>query len=172
MIALCLSLSAIFDTVGIIILKKITSQMTQLQQLAVWFNIFVYVFLIISGFLGIYACIVKKRSAASLFTSLVIAQFPFSVASGALCLYLLFNNTSSQPWDTDKCMAIAFDRFTRDLCQKTDLLKGLSIATLVVTWLVEIMTILMANVFLSQLREEAARLDMLDPKYDRDGYDC
>lgn len=171
-IALSLSFSAVFGTVGILVLERIGSQMTELQQVAIWFHIFVYILYAILCFLGVYACIAKGAGATSLFTSLVIGQILFSIGSGALCLYLLFNTTTAQPWDTNKCLAVAFDKFTRELCRKTVLLKGLAIAMFIVTWLVEIVTIFLGNAFLSQLREEAMRLGVLDPKYDCDGYDC
>ncbi|KAF8066621.1 hypothetical protein FPV67DRAFT_1670114 [Lyophyllum atratum] len=172
MVVLSLSFSAVFGTIGIIVLKKIGGQMTELQQIAIWFHIFVYMLFAIFCFLGVYACIVKRRGVTSLFTSLVIGQILFSVGSGALCLYLLFNNTRAQPWDADKCLAVAFDKFTQQLCHKTKLLKGFAIAMFIVMWLVEIVTIFVGNAFLSQLHDEAIRSGKVVPKYDLDGEDC
>ncbi|KAG6839864.1 hypothetical protein C0991_010998 [Blastosporella zonata] len=110
-VILSLLFSAVFGTIGIFVLKRIGSQMTDLQQMVVTFHIFIQILFALFCFLGI--------------------------ASGAFCLYLLFNNTSSQPWDTDKCLMVAFDNFTRQLCMKAAVLKGLSIAMFVVMWLVE-----------------------------------
>jgi len=172
MIALSLSFSAVFGTVGILVLERIENQMTELQQVAIWFHTFVYILYAILCFFGVYACIAKRMGAMSLFTSLVIGQILFSIGSGALCLYLLFNITTAQPWDTNKCLAAALDKFTRELCGKTDLLKGFAIAMFIVMWLVEIVTICLGNAFLSQLQKEAIRMGVLDPKYDLDGYDC
>ncbi|KAF5370939.1 hypothetical protein D9615_009796 [Tricholomella constricta] len=191
MVVLSLLFSAVFSTIGILVLNKIGSQLTEIQQTAVWFHIFVYIIFAIFCILGVYACVVKRRGATSLFTSLVIGQILFSLGSGVLCLYLLFNNTPSQPWNANKCLAIASDSFTRELCQKSALLKGLAIAMFIVMWLVEIgksivrqfyililtqdlsaVLIFLGNAFLSQLRDEALKFDVLDPKYDRDGDDC
>jgi len=171
-IALSLMFSAVFGTIGIVVLIKIGNQMTDLQQIAVWFHVFVYILFAILCFLGLYACIVKQPGVASMFTSLIIGQIVFSIGSGALILYLLFNNTPSQPWDANHCLAVAVDQFTRQLCAKTDLLKGLAIAMFVLMWIVEIVTIFMANAFLWQLRTDALDLDILFPKYDADGNHC
>jgi len=164
--------SVVFGTIGIVVLLKIGNQMTDLQQIAVWFHVFVYILFALFCFLGVYACIAKRAGIASAFTSLIIGQMVFSIGSGALILYLLFNNTPSQPWDASHCLTVAADQFTRQLCTKSGLLKGLAIAMFIVMWIVEIVTIFMANAYLWQLRTDISDLDILFPKYDLDGSDC
>ncbi|GLB40921.1 hypothetical protein LshimejAT787_0901360 [Lyophyllum shimeji] len=174
MTGLSLSFSAIFSTIGILVLKRVGSRMTELQQVAIWFHIFVYILYGMLCFLGVYACVVRRPGPTALFTSLVIGQILFSIGSGALCLYLLFNTTTAQPWDTRGCLDHAFDTFTKEVCRKSAVLKGFSIAAYIVMWLAEIgmsVTIVLGNAFLSEQQAEAMRSGALDPKYDLDEYD-
>ncbi|RDB25609.1 hypothetical protein Hypma_006122 [Hypsizygus marmoreus] len=162
-----------FGAIGIVVVKRLDAQLTDLQRIAIFFHIFMSLFFAVICFLGFFACIARRASATSLYTSLILGQILFSIASGIFCIYLLFNGTSSQPWDTQKCIAAAADQFTRIFCQRSKLLKGLATAMFAIMWLVEIASIFIGNAYLSQLREEALRLEMLDPpKYDRDGNDC
>jgi hypothetical protein len=72
----------------------------------------------------------------SVYTSIIIGQMLFSLASGALCLYVIFDSTRA--WDATKCLTIAFDPFTRNLCQRTPVVKGLTVGFLATLWVVEI----------------------------------
>jgi hypothetical protein len=124
-----------------------------------------------------------------LYTAIIIGQLLFSIGSGVVCLYLLFQTSPSQDLGIDTCKTISFDQFTQNLCQRTPLAKGVAVASFAIMWLVEIgtsmlwshvfaqlipaiATIFVANYFLSQVREEALHLEIVDPKYGRDGYDC
>ncbi|KAG6809655.1 hypothetical protein H0H92_015303 [Tricholoma furcatifolium] len=180
-VILSLSFSAVFGAFGIVVLKKIgklplTSatgdQLSDLEHIAVTFHIFVHLFFALFCFVGLYACLSRDRVATSLFVSFIMGQIIFSIGSGALCLYLLFDNSSSQLWNVENCLASASDNFARQLCKKTAFMKGISVAMFIVMWLVEIVTIFLANVYLSQLRDYEAQLDIFDPKDDIDGSPC
>jgi hypothetical protein len=72
----------------------------------------------------------------SIYTSFIIGQIAFSLASGALCLYIIFY--AAQAWDTTRCLTIAFDPLTKNVCQRTPLFKGLTVGLLSALWTVEI----------------------------------
>jgi len=173
MTMLSLLFSIIFSTVGILASIRIKTQLTDLERFALYSHIVVYIMYTIVCSFGVYAIAVKGAKQTSFYMSMVIGQILFSLASGALCLYLLFNNTTTMPWNVAQCLAVAFDSLARDLCKKTPLLKGFATAMFIVMWLVEFATIAFGNSFLSQLYEEAMRIEMLDPKhYDQDARNC
>lgn len=171
MVILSLLFSSVFGAIGILILQKIGVQFTDLQRLSVTFHVLVQILFVFICAIGVYGCIAQRRKAVSLFLSLIIGQLLFSIAAGAMCLYFLFNATPSQPWDADRCIDTAYDEFTRQLCHKTPLLKGIAVALFIVMWLVEFVTIFMGNAHLSHIREEL-QTDIDNPKYGPDGNDC
>jgi len=165
---LSLLFATAFATIGIIVLERLNDQFTETERIAVFFHIFLCMFFALVCLFGSYASISKHLSATSLFTSLIIGQILLSIGSGVLCIYLLF----SQPWDVNKCLTVAFDQFTKNLCQRTDVLKGVTTAMFAVLWLVEIALIFVGNAFLAHLRLESMEFERLGPKYDRDGRYC
>ena len=109
----------------------------------------------------------------------------FSLASGALCIYILFD--SNHAWAASKCLTIAFDPFTKNLCRRTPVFKGLTIGFLSMLWIVEIgrwmnvlhvrafsstlsVAVIVGTSFLSQLREETMQLELVEPKYGSNGF--
>jgi hypothetical protein len=84
----------------------------------------------------IYASMARSVTFTSIYTSFIIGQFLFSIASGTLCLYVLFNNAHA--WDAARCLAIAFDLFTENLCQRTLVFKSLAAGFLGTLWMIEI----------------------------------
>jgi hypothetical protein len=86
--------------------------------------------------LRIYATARKAVTSTSVYTSFVIGQLAFSLASGALLLYVIFY--TPRAWNAAKCLNIAFDAFTKNLCQRTPLFKGLTVSLLSALWIFEI----------------------------------
>ena len=142
-------------------------------------------FLTIVITLRIYASARKNTTCTSVFTAVIIGQMVFSLASGALCIYILFDSTHA--WAASKCLTIAFDPFTKNLCRRTPVFKGLTIGFLSMLWIVEIgrwmnvlhvrafsstlsVAVIVGTSFLSQLREETMQLELVEPKYGSNGF--
>ncbi|KAF9465982.1 hypothetical protein BDZ94DRAFT_1159102 [Collybia nuda] len=169
---LALLLSTIYGIVGILVLQRLNAHLTDLHRMAIYFHIFVHFSFGLISVLGFYAILLKRPGATSFYIAIVIGQLLFSIGSGAICLFLLFKPSRLQDLSSNQCISMFSDIFTRNLCQRTQLTRGLAVASLIVIWLVEIATFIVGNRFLSQLREESMHLEMLDPKYERDGFDC
>lgn len=93
----------------------------------------------------IYGVVQKVARYTSLFASTVIGQLVFNIASGALCLYLLFrtgSNGDPSQGNYRQCMDVVVahpnDFFLRNLCERSPLMKGLSVGLFVFMWLTEI----------------------------------
>jgi uncharacterized membrane protein len=161
--------SATFATVGVIIERRLDDELTDVQRMAAFLHIFISgLFATICG-LGIFSCIAKHRTAASVFTTLIIAQIFFSLGSGILCLCLLFDNNGSMDASAGtahKELRSISDGFIRMLSENMPLVRGVATAMFVVIWLVEIATIVLGNAYLAQIDEEASMRGEFDPKYD------
>ncbi len=91
----------------------------------------------------IYSTVQKAARYISLFVTTILGQLVFNIASGALCLYLLFRVGPNDPDQVyNKCMDVVAahpnDLFLRNLCQRSPLMKGLSVGLYVFMWLTEI----------------------------------
>jgi len=166
LIVLSLLFSLTFATVGMLVVLRIQSEVTDLQRVAIYIHIIVYVYFTLVCAFGIYAIGVMQTYKTSIFMSLVISQILFSLGSGALCLYLLYRKDAV-------CLALFNGQFMKDLCNNGPVLQGITTALFVVMWLVEITTIILGNSYLAQLYEEAMRIEMFDPRcYDDDPRTC
>ncbi|KAF9449866.1 hypothetical protein P691DRAFT_666579 [Macrolepiota fuliginosa MF-IS2] len=167
-----------FGAVGWVIANKLDKQLLEIERLALFFHILIYFLLVIFATIGIYGVVQKAARYTSLFASMILGQFVFNVASGALCLYLLFRNgPNGDPTlgGYRQCMDVVVahpnDFFLRNLCEQTPLMKGLSVGLYVFMWLTEIIAAMVSNQYSSQLHEEAAQMEMLNPR-PRESFYC
>jgi len=165
-------LSVTFAAMGIVVFQRIGSLFTDVQRLASYIHITIYILCPAACLSGIYAISFKKPKLISFYMSFVIGQTILSLIAGVLCLYV-FYHAPTFSWNRAQCLAIAHDSFTQDICTRGALLKGVATAFLLVMWLVEFAIMFLGNVFLSQLYEEEMRMEMFDPKYyDNDAHNC
>lgn len=161
--------SATFATVGIIIERRLDDELTEVQRMAAFLHIFVSGFFAAICSIGVFSCLWKQRAAASVFTTLVIAQFFFSLGSGILCLCLLFDDNGyidASAGTAHKELRSFSDGFIRILSENKPMVRGVATSMFIVIWLVEIATIVLGNAYLGQLDEEASMRGEFDPKYD------
>ena len=165
-------LSVTFSTVGILVLQRIGAILTDVQRLANYAHIIVYVVSPFIGASGIYAISLRKTKATSYYLSFTFGHTLFGLVSGILCLYV-FWHARSFAWNMDGCLGFAHDAFSKDLCRRGSMFKGIGTALFAVMWLIEFAIILLGHVFLIQLHEEEMRMDMFDSKhYDADARNC
>jgi hypothetical protein len=162
-------LSTSFVTAGWVIVNKLTEYVTDLQRLSIVFHIFIYI--VLAGFciFGIFSALSKDPKLPSLFTSFILGQLLFGWGSGAVCLYVLFSPSTALQ-NIQSCSSIVNDQFLKLLCERAAVLKGLAIAFFVTTWILEILAVYSSCLYTGQLREEAVRLEILQPKGDRDSF--
>ncbi|KAJ3575407.1 hypothetical protein NP233_g1115 [Leucocoprinus birnbaumii] len=136
-----------FAVVGWVISVRLDKQLLDLERLAIFFHILIYFVLAMFAAVGLYAVIQKSARYTSLFASTILGQLVFNIASGALCLYLLFRGdvwvgdsgpTGGYRQCMDAVVAHPDDFFLRNLCERTPLMKGLSVALYVFMWLAQI----------------------------------
>jgi len=167
-----LLLSAAFGTLGFVVLEKLDTLISDINHIAINFHIFIYMSLGLFCIIGIYAAVVERIGLITVYISLLFGHLLLGLASGIICLAILFSKLPSPGWDVAACLAIAHDQFTRHLCERSTLLKALSVQSFVIMWLIEIAAIVLANSYLSRLRKETTQLKMTHVKYASDGFDC
>jgi len=165
-------LSIAFAAIGIVVSQRLGSILSDVQRLANFAHIIVYVVCPAACFFGIYAIVRRKTLLISFYVSFLVGQLFFTLITGSLCLYV-FYHIPTFSWNKEQCLVAAHDSFTIGLCQRGPLLKGVATAFLVVIWLVEFGMIFLGNAFLNKLHEEDLRMEMFDPKYyDNDARNC
>lgn len=162
-------LSTSFVTVGWVIVNKLNDYVTDLQRLSIVFHIFIYIVLAAFCIFGIFSAFSKDVKLPSLFTSFILGQLLFGWGSGAVCLYVLFTPSTALQ-NIGSCSSIVDDQFLKLLCERAPVFKGLAVAFFVSTWILEILAIYASCQYTRQLHEEAVRLEVLEPKGDRDSF--
>lgn len=162
-------LSTAFVTVGWVIVDKLNPYVTDLQRLSVVLHIFIYIVLASFCVFGMLSVFSKDTKLPGLFSSFILGQLLFGWGSGAVCLYILFSPSTSLQ-NISSCTAIVDDHFLKLLCERATLFKGLAIAFFLTTWIFEILAIYASYQYSRQLHEEALRLEILEPKGDRDSF--
>ncbi|KAF5354040.1 hypothetical protein D9756_006952 [Leucocoprinus leucothites] len=158
--------------------SNLDQQLLEIERLALFFHILIYFILALFAAVGVYGAVQKSARYTSLFASTILGQLVFNIASGALCLYLLFRNGSNGDPSLGgyrQCMDVIVARpddfFLRNLCERSPLMRGLSLGLYVFMWLTEIMAVILSNQYLAQLHEEAAQMEMLNPP-SRESFYC
>jgi hypothetical protein len=90
--------------------------------------------------------ITKRRKQVSFFFSTLIAHVPVAIGSGIFFLYKLFHLKSSSGGDT--CIWAGNGQVSKPRCdQALDIATGLSVALLIMVWMIEICTCNQPNIY-------------------------
>jgi len=145
---------------GWVIGNKLGDYLTDLQKIAIYFHVMNCVFLSGTSFLGIYAGAKStKPKHSQLFAALLLGQILFGIASGVWCLHIMFTAGDL----ATKCTAMNQMGFFTGICRRLSLVKGLSVVAFTTLWILEIVTIYVANRFAKQLREEDLQKSLSSP---------
>ncbi|KAF9002531.1 hypothetical protein BDQ17DRAFT_1425847 [Cyathus striatus] len=175
-----LAIGVAYAVTGWIAGDKLNIQLTDVQRVAVIFHIFMYILLTFGSMYGIYAAIVNYAKRARYVVPLLLSQLPFSIASGALCLFVVFHPSNATPTesggqlqsDFDRCSALLSispnDGFLKEMCGRTDLIKGVCIGLFIFGWLFQMLAIYTSWVYSTGLREIEQASESSDSKYETD----
>jgi len=144
----------LFLIMGIVIGVKLDSQLTTQSRLSIYFHVLSYTLLASVSVCGIHGVATKSRKSALLYCYMLAVQLATGLASGIICLYLLFRYRAA--WIAQTCVLSVRDSFTKSLCRRSHAWKGLTVTIFICVWLVEIYGILLAHKYASQLKEEEA----------------
>jgi hypothetical protein len=78
----------------------------------------------------------QRRKTVQVFVSMLFVELLFGLGSGTFALYLLFQKKSSET--VQHCLADVHDSFGKQLCERSPVLKGVSVALLLVICFIEI----------------------------------
>ncbi|KAJ3900959.1 hypothetical protein F5879DRAFT_1025091 [Lentinula edodes] len=146
--------SIIFLVVGILLLYTLGEQILDVDAVALALHIFSYFFLGLSTILGISGALYRSCPLVAMFCSMIMAQLVFGIGSGIYCLTILF----SDPGDItsrilhQKCLHL--DHFSGAFCERTPLMKYLTLALFIQAWLIEILGIYYAQAYVQELLDE------------------
>ncbi|KAJ3983455.1 hypothetical protein F5890DRAFT_1475314 [Lentinula detonsa] len=137
-------------------------QILDVDAVALNLHIFAYFFLGLSTTLG-------SRSLVAMFCSMILAQLVFGLGSGIYCLSILFND----PGDIisrllhNKCSHL--DHFSKAFCERTPMMKYLTLALFMQMWLIEILGVYYAQGYVQELLdEETDGVKEVDYEFDYD----
>lgn len=119
-----------------------------------------------SSLVGIYFAATKK---ASFFAALLFGHLLFGIASGALCLHLIFTGTAS-PERIAICSTLIRSAPWEGFCHHPGLVKGLALGVFEFVWMLEILAIYVATRFSAQVQEEENLKALCSPKDDRESF--
>jgi len=157
---LLLVYSDLLCAAGWVIGNKLDKYLTNSQKIAIYFHVMNCVFLCGTSLLGIYAGAKgKKPKHSQLFAAFLLGQILFGIASGVWCLHIIF--TAGEI--ATKCSAFVQMGFFTSICRRLSLVKGLSVVAFTGLWMLEIVTIYVANRFAKQLREEDLQKSLSSP---------
>ena len=161
--------SIIFLVVGILLLYTLGEQILDVDAVALALHIFSYFFLGLSTILGISGALYRSCPLVAMFCSMIMAQLVFGIGSGIYCLTILF----SDPGDItsrilhQKCLHL--DHFSGAFCERTPLMKYLTLALFIQAWLIEILGIYYAQAYVQELLdEETDGMKEFDYEFDYD----
>ncbi|KAJ3732710.1 hypothetical protein DFJ43DRAFT_1072443 [Lentinula guzmanii] len=161
--------SITFLVVGIFLLYTLGEQILDADAVALNLHIFAYFFLGLSTTLGISGSLHRSRSLVAMFCSMTLAQLVFGLGSGIYCLAILFND----PGDIisrllhNKCSHL--DHFSQAFCDRTPMMKYLTLALFMQMWLIEILGVYYAQGYVQELLdEETDGVKEVDYEFDYD----
>lgn len=73
--------------------NRLEKHMTTLQRLAIAFQIFNHLFVLAAAVIGIHTALRLSHRTSRIFNGMLIGHIPFGVASGILCIYIVFKVT-------------------------------------------------------------------------------
>ncbi|PPQ94185.1 hypothetical protein CVT25_003822 [Psilocybe cyanescens] len=152
---LVLLLSAFLGVAGKYLNEKLDQEITDYQRLVIYFHIMSFTFLGITGLVGSIIAAVTNTEAmrSQLFAGLLGGHLIFGIISGAMCLHIIFRNTTS-PERVASCSYLISTGAWKNLCNNGMLIKGLSLGTFEFAWMLEILSIYVAVKYATQLRQE------------------
>ncbi|KAH9476092.1 hypothetical protein JR316_0011662 [Psilocybe cubensis] len=151
---LILLISAFLGVGGNYLVKKLDHVITDYQRLVIFFHIMSFTFLGVSGIAGICAAITNTHTTRpQLFAALLCGHLIFGVISGAMCLHIIFQNTTSLE-RVASCSRLIATAAWNNLCHNGMLVKALSLGTFEFAWMLEVLSIYVAIKYASQLRAE------------------
>ncbi|KAF8828691.1 hypothetical protein HHX47_DHR3000104 [Lentinula edodes] len=149
--------------------QETSEQILDVDAVALALHIFSYFFLGLSTILGISGALYRSCPLVAMFCSMIMAQLVFGIGSGIYCLTILF----SDPGDItsrilhQKCLHL--DHFSGAFCERTPLMKYLTLALFIQAWLIEILGIYYAQAYVQELLdEETDGMKEFDYEFDYD----
>jgi len=103
-----------------------------------------------------------RAKATQIFVALLLGQFLFGVAFGAMCMYILFKATGA----VEACASIVEGSawIQHNVCERTSSLKGLVVVGFLVIWFLQIITSYV-SIKLSRQLQDAQLVKALDEEY-------
>ncbi|KAJ3931318.1 MAG: hypothetical protein NXY57DRAFT_233057 [Lentinula lateritia] len=161
--------SIVFLVVGIFLLFSLGEQILDVDAVALDLHIFSYFFLGLSTTLGISGALYRSCPLVAMFCSMIMAQLVFGIGSGIYCLTILF----SDPGDVisrvlhHKCLHL--DHISSAFCERTPLMKYLTLVLFIQAWLIEILGLYYAQAYVQELLdEETDGMKEIDYEFDYD----
>ncbi|KAF8154500.1 hypothetical protein B0H34DRAFT_660582 [Crassisporium funariophilum] len=155
--------SAIFGACTYLVLDMLDPQITDLHRLAIYFHMFNCLFIGGSCIFGLYAATSTKAQFSHVFMALLSGQFVFGIASGVVCLYLVFSATPS-PDQVTNCAGLVQNVFLSQMCHPSTLTKGVCMGLFEFLWMLEILAMYIANQYATQLQQEENLKACCSPK--------
>ncbi|KAJ3759034.1 hypothetical protein EV360DRAFT_82509 [Lentinula raphanica] len=146
--------SIIFLVIGFLLLYTLGENILDADAVALNLHIFAYFFLGLSTTLGISGALYSSRALIAMFCSMVMAQLVFGLGSGIYCLTILFNDPGSIMSRVLHTKCLNLDHFSRAFCERTPMMKYLTLALFLQMWLIEIMGIYYAQGYVQELLDE------------------
>jgi len=165
---LLLLCSSFLSAGGWFLVDKLDGQLTDFQRLVLYFHIMSFLFVGGSSLVGIYYATTKK---APFFAALLFGHIIFGIASGALCLHLIFTSAAS-PERISSCSTLIPSASWEGFCRHPGLMKCLALGVFEFVWMLEILAIYVAVRFSAELQEEENLKALCSPKEDRESFFC
>ncbi|KAJ7489154.1 hypothetical protein FB451DRAFT_683563 [Mycena latifolia] len=152
---------AALSIMGWVAADKLNAQISDTERLALDFHVLAYLLMAIVSAVGLYSALLQRRNAAQAFVSMLFVQLLFGLGSGISVFYLLFKNQSAE--SVQNCLANVHDSFGKQLCERSPVLKGVSVALLLVICFIEIFGLIIGSSYSSLLREAETEEAMNNP---------
>ncbi|KAJ4474238.1 hypothetical protein J3R30DRAFT_3506706 [Lentinula aciculospora] len=163
--------SVTFFVVGIFLLFTLGERILDVDAVALDLHLFAYFFLGLSTTLGITGALYRSRALVAMFCSMIMAQLVFGIGSGIYCLSILFRDPGDMISRVLHNNCLHLDHFSMAFCERTPLMKYLTLALFLQMWLIEILGIYFAQGYLQELLdEEVDGMKEIDYEYDYDDY--
>ncbi|KAF9531337.1 hypothetical protein CPB83DRAFT_761509 [Crepidotus variabilis] len=145
-----------------LIANRLDGQLTPVQRLAIIFQVLNYLFVALASMVGLYSLISilhrnaisplsRARKACQLFCGLLLGHLPFSIASGALSIHIVFKATT-------RALRVGIETAERKagsplywICTKTQLIKGLIVVLYLALWFLEVVALYAGTRYSAQL---------------------
>jgi len=165
----------IIAAVGWIQVAKLKDQLANSAKIALYINSGVYSLLAVLAVFGFIGACIRNRTMVSTFFSILVAHLVFSIFSGAFTLHNIFTVDGNaivqgcQNGDASATLSnlgkstvgqaafLVSRGLSYDACNSAyGVVKGISVATFIFIWLLEIWGCVITNNYISQLDDEAS----------------